>query len=232
MPDSPFDSIVGDRQCRSRVRHNAASSRSSWLKGRFRIKRSRNGTAKPAARSCPSEWGQSVEVARTEQGREGPGRLVSAERELRRVESLGVQSTGADGVAGPRRRRPSSTRVTARWNRSPCHGEEASTTSLGQKGQDRFDASTGADVRRIGVADRPHNGAERCLAEGTGICHSDDSVFHQSWRPTSVREPPARARTREAYSAAAAAVGGMSAHQNPESRPGLNGQCADTRVVA
>src|SRR6058998_604615 len=79
-----------------------------------------------------------------------------------------------------------------------------------KKGQHGFDASTAAYVRRIGVANRPHNGAERCHAEGAGVCHSDDSVLHQPWRPTSVRGPPARARTREAHSAAATAVGGMS----------------------
>ena len=62
---------------------------------------------------------------------------------------------------------------------------------LGQKGQDGFDASTAAYVRWIGVADRPHHGAERCLAEGVGVCHSDDSVLYQPWRPTSVREPQA-----------------------------------------
>ena len=87
--------------------------------------------------------------------------------------------------------------------------QKTTTTSLGQKGQDGLDASTAADIRRIGVADRPHHGAEKCLAEGAGVRHSNDSVLHQPWRPTSVREPPARARTREAYAAAAEAVGGI-----------------------
>src|SRR4029453_1362079 len=53
-----------------------------------------------------------------------------------------------------------------RRNRNPCHGQDASTTPLGPKGQDGFDASTAAYVQRIGVADRPHHGAKRCLAEG------------------------------------------------------------------
>ena len=50
---------------------------------------------------------------------------------------------------------------------------------LGPKGQDGFDASTAAYVQRIGVADRPHNGAEGCLAEGAGVRHSHDSGLHQ-----------------------------------------------------
>jgi hypothetical protein len=86
----------------------------------------------------------------------------------------------------------------------PC--QKHVRNAAGQKGQDGFDASTAAYVRRIGVADRPHNGAEGCLAEGAGVCHSHDSILHQPWRPTSVREPPARARTREAYAAAATAA--------------------------
>ena len=31
---------------------------------------------------------------------------------------------------------------SSRRNKSPCHGQEASTTSLGQRGQDGFDAPT------------------------------------------------------------------------------------------
>jgi hypothetical protein len=98
-------------------------------------------------------------------------------------------------------------------NKSPyIHEEEACATSLGQSGQDGFDASTSAYVRRIGVADRPHDGAEGCLAQGAWVCHSHDSVLHQSWRPAPVREPPARARTGKARPAAATTIGGMSVH--------------------
>jgi len=104
-------------------------------------------------------------------------------------------------------------RILARRHRTPhrnsCHGQDESKTPLGPKSQNGFDASTAAYVQRIGVADRRHHGAEGCLAEGAGVRHSHDSVLHQPWRETSVREPPARARTREAYSAAAAAVGGI-----------------------
>ena len=71
--------------CRSRVRHNGASSRNSWLKGRFRTRRSRSGTAKQEGRSCPSAWGQSTEFARP-QG--GLAQLAGAGRELRHVESF------------------------------------------------------------------------------------------------------------------------------------------------
>ena len=48
--------------------------------------------------------------------------------------------------------------------------------------------------------------------KGLGSAIRMIQVLHQPWRATSVREPPARARTGEAHSAAATAGGGMSAH--------------------
>ncbi len=45
----------------------------------------------------PCEWGQSVEVARTEQGREGHGRLVRA-RERTTLADVGVEAPARQGA--------------------------------------------------------------------------------------------------------------------------------------
>jgi hypothetical protein len=83
------------------------------------------------------------------------------------------------------------------------HQAQWSDTEVGPQSDHGLHASTSRHVQRIRHGDRPHDGAQGCIARRNRIWNPDDSVLHQSWWKESEYGTAHRARESQAHSSAA-----------------------------